>query len=77
MAMLFVAFAAPAMAKGNGHNNNDNDFRINHFNDFRINKVNDGFFFGEPFFLVNDFGFENCPFAGDTEGIVNEFDCFA
>ena len=57
----------------------DNNFRINDFND-------DDFFFGSPFFVspffvspffFDGFGFvSNCPFAGDFEGPVNEFDCF-
>jgi hypothetical protein len=57
--------------------NDRDDFEFNHFNRFEFNDNSDFFTFGVPFFFVNDFGFENsCPFAGDTEGIVNEFDCF-
>jgi hypothetical protein len=50
----------------------DNNFRFD--NDFRDHNFdfNPGFFFGNPFL----FGFDNsCPFAGDFEGIVNQFDC--
>ena len=69
MAMMLVASVAPAMAN-DGHHDNDNDF---HFNDFRFHDFDDDFLFFSPFF----FGFDNdCPFAGDTEGIVNELDCF-
>jgi hypothetical protein len=32
-------------------------------------------FFGVPFYF-HGFGFGNCPFAGNTEGPVNTFDCF-
>jgi hypothetical protein len=72
MAMMLVASVAPAMA----NDNNDfhfNRFNDNHFNDFRFHDFNDdGFVFFSPFF-----GFDNnCPFAGDFEGPVNEFDCF-
>jgi hypothetical protein len=39
-----------------------------------VNNFNDSFFF-TPFFFGDD-DFANCPFLGDTSGIVNEFDCF-
>jgi hypothetical protein len=50
--------------------NNDDDFDdFDHFN----NDINDDFFFS-PF---TTFGFANsCPFWGDFEGPVNQFDCF-
>ena len=32
--------------------------------------------FGFPFFTSFFFVDDNCPFLGDTSGIVNEFDCF-
>ena len=84
MVVLLVAFAAPAMATGNANNNNDRqldqrDIRLdrqllNENNDFGFASFEEPFFFGVPSF----FDFENsCPFAGDTEGIVNEFDCLS
>ena len=54
----------------------DNNQRHNNFNSpFRFNHgFNDGFFFS-PF---TTFGFANsfCPFFGDFDGPVNQFDCF-
>ena len=50
----------------------DNNFRVNDFND------DDDFFFGSPFFVSPFFfdGFDHsCPFWGDFEGPVNQFDC--
>lgn len=79
--VAMMAFAAPAMA----HNNDNNNNVTNHHNDcfgcgfnhrFNDEFCCDGFFLvGNPF-DEEDFFFEDCPFAGDTEGIVNEFDCF-
>jgi hypothetical protein len=85
MVVLLVAFAAPAMAKGNTNNNGNDrqldqrDVRLdrqllNDNNDLGFVSFEEPFFFGVPSF----FDFENsCPFAGDTEGIVNEFDCLS
>ncbi len=85
VAVLLVAFAAPAMAQGN-MNNGSNDRHLdqrdvqldqrllNNDDDSDFVSFEDPFFFGVPsFFVLDDF----CPFAGDTEGIVNEFDCFS
>ena len=70
VALLALSLAtSPAFA--HDHFFNDNHF----FNDSHDNFRHD-FFFDQPFFF-NDFGFDNdCPFAGDFEGPVNEFDCF-
>jgi hypothetical protein len=85
MVVLLVAFAAPAMAKDNTHNaGNDRhldqrDIRLdrqllNDNNDLGFVNFEEPFLSGAPFFV----NFENsCPFAGDTEGIVNEFDCLS
>lgn len=77
MAMMLVASVAPALANDR---HDDNDFRFHRFddrNDFRFDDFNDdGFFFFSPFFF-DGFGFDSsCPFAGDFEGPVNQFDCF-
>jgi hypothetical protein len=67
-------------------NDNNNNFRFDDNNNFR--SFDDGIFFSpfafenessffSPFAFENESGFNSsCPFAGDTEGIVNEFDCF-
>ena len=50
----------------------DNNFRVNDFND------DEDFFFVSPFFVSPFFfdGFDHsCPFWGDFEGPVNQFDC--
>lgn len=37
----------------------------------------DEFFFFDPFLFFDDFGFVGgCPFIGDFEGPVDQFDCF-
>ena len=84
MVAMFTAVAGPAMAddftrcrdlrgdfvrcNGDLFEEVDNDF----------NGFDNDFFFSpfvfNPFFF--GFGFNNCPFAGDHSGIVNEFDCF-
>jgi hypothetical protein len=70
MATMLVASVAPALANDR---HDDNDFRFHHFNDFRFHDFDEDFLFFSPFF----FGFDNdCPFAGDFEGPVNQFDCF-
>ena len=86
---MMVAFAAPAMA--NNNHNDDNNNVTNHHNGcfgcgfdhrFNDNRFNDEFCCDGFFLVANPFDnevfedFEDCPFAGDTEGIVNEFDCF-
>ena len=89
MAVMVTAGVAPAMADNN--NNNDRhldrvDIRLdkqllnqNNNEDFGFEN---GFFFSPLFFndglfFDNGFGFNSsCPFWGDTEGIVNQWDCF-
>lgn len=72
MVMMLAAVAGPALAADNNDRHLDRQ-------DIRFDRqlVNNDFLgFGVPLFF-NGFGFENsCPFAGDTEGVVNEFDCF-
>lgn len=87
MAVMVTASVAPAMA---ATNNNDThldrqDIRLdqqllNQNDNFGFNNGFDDFGFNNGF---DDFGFNNgfsfdssCPFWGDTEGIVNQWDCF-
>ncbi len=75
MAVMMTASVAPAMAD---NNNNNNDRQLDR-QDIRLDRAllnqNDGFFF-TPFFGEDDSFFNNsCPFWGDTEGIVNQWDC--
>ena len=84
VATLLIMVAGPAMAHDNDRDciNRDGDrfCEVNgdrHFDngDFRDFDVEDFGFF--PFFFFDNFGFVNdCPFAGDFEGPVNQFDCF-
>lgn len=89
MALMLVASVAPVMAATNDNDRrlDRQDIRLdrqlldqndNNFCDFNNCFDNDGFVFFNPFFFGDGFVFfdDSCPFAGDTEGIVNEFDCF-
>jgi hypothetical protein len=86
LAMMVTISVAPALA-----HNNDNDFRccdnnvrFNHdfddFDDFDccdFDDFDDCCDFEHDNFFFNSFGFlDDCPFAGDFEGPVNQFDCF-
>jgi hypothetical protein len=45
-------------------------------NRFGFDDNSDFFDFGVPLFFSNGFGLnDSCPFWGDTEGIVNQWDC--
>ncbi len=57
----FAAFSGPAMANDNWNNNWDNGWRWN-------NNWDDNWWWNSE---VRD-----CPFWGDTSGIVNQWDCF-
>jgi hypothetical protein len=82
MVATFAAFAGPAMAATQRCNVHDNNF-VNCNGDRFVNP--DRFFFDDglrndfffPFntFFFGDEDFANCPFLGDTSGIVNELDC--
>src|SRR3954467_9958666 len=64
MAALLVAFAAPAMAKDNNH---DNDFRFHHLNNFDNNRFDNNFLDDNNDFLIDDFGFHHELFFIDDE----------
>jgi hypothetical protein len=80
VAVLLVAMLAASAAPAMAHNNGD-FFRVNNGNNGDIffngndNGFRNNFFPFNTFFFGNE-NFENCPFLGDTTGIVNEFDCF-
>ena len=78
----FAAISGPAMAddlncrdaRGNLIRCDGQFFApVNDFDQFGFSPF-DTFFFPGFFFVDEDFA--NCPFLGDTSGIVNEFDCF-
>ena len=70
----FAAFAGPVMADDlNCRDARGDLIRCDGQFFAPVNNFNDSFFF-TPFFGDDDFA--NCPFLGDTSGIVNEFDCF-
>lgn len=58
-------------------NHIDNLFDNNRFDDDDIFFTDFSPFVGTPFLVTNnDFGFNSsCPFWGDTEGVVNQWDC--
>ena len=69
MATMLVASVAPPWHT----TGTTTTISTHHFNDFRFHDFDEDFLFFSPFF----FGFDNdCPFAGDFEGPVNQFDCF-
>ena len=71
----FAAFSGPAMANDNwdnnwrwdNNNNNDNWWNNNNDNWWNNNR-NDNWWWNNEV--------QNCPFWGDTSGIVNQWDCF-
>ena len=88
--MAFAAVPAMAQGNGNNNNGNDRhldrqDVRLdrqllnenNGFdNRFGFDDNSDLFDFGVPLFFSNGFGLnDSCAFWGDTEGIVNQWDC--
>jgi len=89
--LLMTFAAVPAMAQGNGNNNNGNDRHLDRqdvrldrqlLNDHRFDNRfgfddnSDLIDFGVPLFFSNGFGLDDsCPFWGDTEGIVDQWDC--
>jgi hypothetical protein len=88
--MTFAAVPAMAQGNGNNNNGNDRhldrqDVRLdrqllnenNGFdNRFGFDDNSDFFDFGVPLFFSNGFGLDDsCPFWGDTEGIVDQWDC--
>ena len=88
--MAFAAVPAMAQGNGNNNNGNDRhldrqDVRLdrqllnenNGFdNRFGFDDNSDLIDFGVPLFFSNGFGLDDsCPFWGDTEGIVDQWDC--
>src|SRR5919112_6455504 len=88
--IAFAAVPAMAQGNGNNNNGNDRhldrqDVRLdrqllnenNGFdNRFGFDDNSDFFDFGVPLFFSNGLGLnDSCPFWGDTEGIVNQWDC--